>query len=375
MRLSKTAAKAWRTHRDALRRIARDEREPSRLLLTGGSILNAEWSHRESIDIDMLLPERRSVNDLGPERRLDLQAAVGGKIIRQTRYRITARTPEGILDITAMKPELEGCEREIEIEGAAETVLSTAQILRGKLERIKKALPRDAFDLITAAKAEPAALEIAVNALSSEQRVTAAEHLRQIEREDRRDGERDARRSPGALPKTNRDDGAGRRRHPPATRVRTSPSLQDQGRDHHPDSSPARYAQGNEQQRRREDGAARLGNLGVPGHQQHGVVIRSRAGTRRPEPKARRGIGARHRGRRAPGPNPVHRRRETAPTPGSERTMKRRTSSADATEPWAGGTGRRMGRDATKGHPADTRAAIFLRRLPAPACGSRARAR
>lgn len=179
MRLSKTAAKAWRTHRDALRRIARDEREPSRLLLTGGSILNAEWSHRESIDIDMLLPERRSVNDLGPERRLDLQAAVGGKIIRQTRYRITARTPEGILDITAMKPELEGCEREIEIEGATETVLSTAQILRGKLERIKKALPRDAFDLITAAKAEPAALEIAVNALSSEQRVTAAEHLRE----------------------------------------------------------------------------------------------------------------------------------------------------------------------------------------------------
>lgn len=177
MKLARAAARTWRTHRDALRAIAGDEREPSRLLLTGGSVLNADWGHRESIDIDVLLPDRRNVDELGAGRRLDLAAAVSGEIIRQTRYRITARTPEGILDITAMKPELEGCERRVEVEGATETVLSSAQILRGKLERIKKALPRDAFDLIIAARAEPAALEIAVNSLSNAQRVTAREHL------------------------------------------------------------------------------------------------------------------------------------------------------------------------------------------------------
>ena len=178
MKLPTAAAAAWRAHREALRGIARDESQPSRLLLTGGSVLAGEWEHRESIDIDLLLPERRSIDDLGPGRRLDLEAATGGAIIRQTRYRITARTPEGVLDVTAMKPELEGCEREIEVEGATQTVLSTAQILRGKLARIKKALPRDAFDLITAAKAAPAALEIAVNTLSPQQRRTAKTHLR-----------------------------------------------------------------------------------------------------------------------------------------------------------------------------------------------------
>ena len=178
MKLPTAAGAAWRAHREAFRRIARDESQPSRLLLTGGSVLAGEWEHRESIDIDMLLPERRSIDDLGPGRRLDLEAATGGTIIRQTRYRITARTPEGVLDVTAMKPELEGCEREIEVEGAIETVLSTAQILRGKLARIRKALPRDAFDLITAAKAGPAALEIAVNTLSAQQRRTARTHLR-----------------------------------------------------------------------------------------------------------------------------------------------------------------------------------------------------
>ena len=111
MKLARAAARTWRTHRDALRAIAGDEREPSRLLLTGGSVLNADWGHRESIDIDVLLPDRRNVDELGAGRRLDLAAAVSG---------------------------------EIEVEGATETVLSSAQILRRKLERIKKALPRDA---------------------------------------------------------------------------------------------------------------------------------------------------------------------------------------------------------------------------------------
>ena len=55
MKLARAAARTWRTHRDALRAIAADEREPSRLLLTGGSVLNADWGHRESI-----VPELRS---------------------------------------------------------------------------------------------------------------------------------------------------------------------------------------------------------------------------------------------------------------------------------------------------------------------------
>ena len=177
MKLPGRASEAWRKHREALHRIAGDAAELSRLLLGGGTILGARWNHRESIDIDMLLPGRQNVDDLRPGRRLDLAAAVGGRIIREKEHRITVRTPEGIIDITAMDPTLRGCERAVEVEGRTETVLSTAQILRGKLDRIRRALPRDAFDLITAAKAEPMALEIAVNSLSERDRVTAREHL------------------------------------------------------------------------------------------------------------------------------------------------------------------------------------------------------
>lgn len=179
MKLSKAAADTWKAHRAALHRIAGDEAEPSRLLLGGGTILNARWGHRESVDIDLLLPERRTLHDLRPGRRLDLAAAVAGEIVRQTEHRITARTPDGVVDVSAMQPALAGCERRVNVEGGVETVLSTGQILRGKLERIRKTLPRDAFDLIAAAKIDPSALETAVNSLGAEQRLTAKEHLSQ----------------------------------------------------------------------------------------------------------------------------------------------------------------------------------------------------
>ena len=297
MKLPTAAAAAWRAHREALRRIARDESQPSRLLLTGGSVLAGEWEHRESIDIDMLLPERRSIDDLGPRRRLDLEAATGGTIIRQTRYRIIARTPEGVLDVTAMKPELEGCEREIEVEGATQTVLSAAQILRGKLARIKKALPRDAFDLITAAKAAPAALEIAVNALSPQQRRTAKSTPARLERGDRNQGWRDSRRSPKAVRNAVRDDGDRRRRSSPATRVHTGPDIQDQERHQRPDPGPSRNTPSDEHHRGREQGATRLGNRGVPRGEQHSVVIRGPEGAGSADRTSGRGTRTRYRRR------------------------------------------------------------------------------
>ena len=75
MKLSEPTENLWRTHRDTLHRIADDIAGPSRLLLGGGTILNADWGHRQSIDIDALLPERRNVTDLHPGRRLDLAKA------------------------------------------------------------------------------------------------------------------------------------------------------------------------------------------------------------------------------------------------------------------------------------------------------------
>lgn len=177
MKLPETAAETWRTHRAALHRVADDEAEPSRLLLGGGTILSARWRHRESVDIDVLLAGRRNAYALRPGGRLDLAVAVGGETVQVKEHRITVRTPEGVLDVTTSEPELEGCETAIDVEGRNETVLSTAQILRGKMNRISMALPRDAFDVITAARAEPEALEIAFNSLSAQQRTIVEEHL------------------------------------------------------------------------------------------------------------------------------------------------------------------------------------------------------
>ena len=161
--------------------------EPSPLLLGGGTILNGDWGHRESVDIDALLPGRRNVTDLHPGRRLDLAKAVNGKAVTRTEHRIVVRTSAGILDITAMDPPIRGIERGVDVAGRDETVLRPSQILRGKLSRIHKALDRDAFDLISAAKADPVALEIAVNALDADSRSKAREHLRSRDRRNARE--------------------------------------------------------------------------------------------------------------------------------------------------------------------------------------------
>lgn len=48
-------------------------------MLGGGSVLAARWRHRESTDIDILLPDRDNVADAGKGGPLDLAAATGGK--------------------------------------------------------------------------------------------------------------------------------------------------------------------------------------------------------------------------------------------------------------------------------------------------------
>lgn len=177
MKLPDSTRDVWLAHRDSVTSIGKDPAQPSTVILGGGTMLAARLRHRASIDIDLLLPSRKDVRDLWPGRRLDLERATGGRVRRKTEHRITATVPEGVLDITATTPELRGTETKIEVEGRFETVLTNAQILRGKLQRSDQGLPRDAFDLITAAKSDPAALEIAVNSLSADQRERCRKNL------------------------------------------------------------------------------------------------------------------------------------------------------------------------------------------------------
>ncbi len=134
-------------------------------MLGGGSVLAARWDHRGSTDNDVLLPDRETLNDAGENGPLDLAAATGGTQKGQWRNRLKIELADGKLDIAAMKPQLPELEEQTKVNGRTETVLASAQILRGKFYRTDQSVTRDAFDVTVAAQAEPKALEIAVNSL------------------------------------------------------------------------------------------------------------------------------------------------------------------------------------------------------------------
>ena len=163
MKLPEPVRRAWVGHRETLLRIA-GEKAGGRLLIGGGTILASRWGHRLSEDIDVLLPDRDVVSDTHPGGPNDLARATGGQIEGKWRDRIKVRVEHGLLEC-AMQPELRGLEQKTTVEEETATVLSTAQILRGKLNRAHRGLARDAFDLVAAAQAEPRALQHAVNAL------------------------------------------------------------------------------------------------------------------------------------------------------------------------------------------------------------------
>ena len=167
MTLPEPARTLWRKHQGAIKKLAENDEGVPRLMLGGGTMLAARWKHRVSTDINVLLPEHQNVVEGHTGGNADLAAATGGRASAEWEDRIKVTLREGALDICAAAPLMPGLERPEAIENGHETVLASAQILRGKLERHNEGLPRDAFDLISANKAEPRALQLAANGVSS----------------------------------------------------------------------------------------------------------------------------------------------------------------------------------------------------------------
>ena len=149
---------------------------PTRYAIGGGSILAARWKHRYSYDIDLVVQ---------PDTPLGMLAAANNSAAQfEARMRALGGTPafhamarlwtvsfdkgERKLDLWATTPLLGAGQQTCTIDGRSETALSSAQILRGKLERGEEPLARDVFDIIKASEKEPEALEAAVNAMSRE---------------------------------------------------------------------------------------------------------------------------------------------------------------------------------------------------------------
>ena len=158
--------------KNAIARIAPGER----YCLGGGTVLAARWRHRQSFDVDIQMPEhvriellageageelRQRINDLGGRSGIDEHANIySGWLPSRDRYAREA------VQIWGREPGIGGGETEAIVDGRREWTLGTTQILHGKLARADKRTVRDMFDLWTAARKAPGALEDAVNARS-----------------------------------------------------------------------------------------------------------------------------------------------------------------------------------------------------------------
>ena len=137
--------------------------------LGGGSILNARWDHRLSRAIDVHVnlettEDGRTVLDRAA-------AACGGYRIEHSTFRRIEfkRDEDNHVDVSFAQPTPAVGERAAVVDGEPALVLSTAQIMSGKLQGRGMTAPgRDLLDIAACRVADPEALEIAVNGLPDE---------------------------------------------------------------------------------------------------------------------------------------------------------------------------------------------------------------
>lgn len=158
--------KLWARVRQAIHRLPEEPGTgPVPPHLGGGTILASRWGHRWSADIDIFLPGRINLLDLQQNDERQIEKLVGGKIEEAGPWQIKLAFAESKLDISITPPRPESGHRMAIVDKKQEMVLSSTQILRGKLARADEGLVRDAFDITAAARAEPDALAAAISML------------------------------------------------------------------------------------------------------------------------------------------------------------------------------------------------------------------
>ncbi|MDE2907381.1 MAG: hypothetical protein OXQ28_15000 [Acidobacteriota bacterium] len=146
--LPEPAARLWVETRDVLNKLG-PAQAPWRPYLGGGTIIAARIGHRESTDVDVVIRDTTSLAHLIRNDEMNLAARLDGTPIQETTTQIKVKMPNGIIDLNLapVRPKT-GAERVV-ITGRPQHVLSTAQILRGKLDRAARPGPvRDVYDVI-----------------------------------------------------------------------------------------------------------------------------------------------------------------------------------------------------------------------------------
>ena len=168
LRLPDNAGALWRATRDITRRgIAEVTGQSSSYAIGGGTILAARWKHRSSKDIDIVVAEEANPgNVLGsPESSFKREIeSLGGSVRRKARGKlISAEWEHQKIDIWATTPIPATGTGTAIVDGKSETLLSTTQILRGKLERGEDCLVRDVYDVLRAGELDRKSLVAAAN--------------------------------------------------------------------------------------------------------------------------------------------------------------------------------------------------------------------
>lgn len=156
------------------------------LRLGGGTTLGARWKHRDSSDIDLTIepepggtPVPVSAAIMTPGSRLlprleglDI-GTVRCEVLTEAQFHVSFHDPDDDseirfgLDIASVGATPRLGHGEALVDGLPAVVLSTTQILTGKLHRWGEATLRDAIDFDHAARRDRDSLTFAVNTLSS----------------------------------------------------------------------------------------------------------------------------------------------------------------------------------------------------------------
>ncbi|MYN65098.1 MAG: hypothetical protein F4X11_08730 [Acidobacteria bacterium] len=168
LRLPAHAGALWRTTREITRRgIAELTGESGSYTIGGGTILAARWKHRSSSDIDIVVAEETRPGSVlaRPDSsfRNGIETLRGTVAPRARGKLVTAGWADQKIDIWATTPMPASGAAAAIVDGNIETVLSTIQILRGKLERGEDCLVRDVYDVLRASELDRGSLVAAAN--------------------------------------------------------------------------------------------------------------------------------------------------------------------------------------------------------------------
>ena len=122
----------------------------------------ARTRHRASADIDVVFRNTRSLVALIGDDDHNLARRLGGEPKRETTSQIKVQMPNGIIDINLTPVHPAGGAEIVEIGGRPQHVLSTTQILHGKLKRAGDPGPvHDVYDIIRLSLDQDTASELA----------------------------------------------------------------------------------------------------------------------------------------------------------------------------------------------------------------------